>query len=115
MSYFLGPLYPDIDLIYGHNDDMALGGLQVFEQMNRNVFVVGVDGLMEAVGAIVDGRYHGTAMNDPAYLGQLAVETAVSLAKGENTPEYIDGGTALIDASNASEFYDESQAFAMMK
>lgn len=106
--------HPDIDLIYGHNDDMALGGLQVMEQLNKNVYVVGVDGLMEAVKAIVDGRYDGTAMNDPAVLGRLAVETAIKLANGEQVPSYIDGGTNLIDKNNAMDFYNEDQAFAVM-
>ena len=94
--------HPDIDLIYAHNDDMALGGLQVFEQAKKKVYVVGVDGLMEAVKAIIDGRYNGTAMNDPAVLGRKAVETAIKLKNKEKVPEYIDGGTNLIDKSNAA-------------
>lgn len=106
--------HPDIDLIYGHNDDMALGGLQVMEQLRKKVFVIGVDGLMEAVKAIIDGRYHGTAMNDPAVLGQLAVETAIKLANGESVPEYIDGGTNLIDKNNAEKFYNPAETFATM-
>lgn len=39
----------DIDLIYAHNDDMALGALQVAKQRGLSkVKVVAVDGLMEA-------------------------------------------------------------------
>jgi ribose transport system substrate-binding protein len=104
--------HPDIDLIYAHNDDMALGGLQVFEQNGKDVHVVGVDGLMEAVKAIMDGRYDGTAMNDPAVLGTLAIQTAVKLAKGETVPTFIDGGTDLIDGSNAAEYYNVNDTFA---
>ena len=107
--------HPDIDLIYAHNDDMALGGLQVFEQAKKKVYVVGVDGLMEAVKAIIDGRYNGTAMNDPAVLGRKAVETAIKLKNKEKVPEYIDGGTNLIDKSNAKTFYNEKNSFAVMK
>ncbi|MCK9287247.1 MAG: substrate-binding domain-containing protein [Sphaerochaetaceae bacterium] len=110
----LAQAHPDIDLIYGHNDDMALGGLQVMEQLRKKVFVVGVDGLMEAVKAIVDGRYNGTAMNDPAVLGRLAVETAIKLVNGEKVPEYIDGGTNLIDKNNAAKFYNAANVFAVM-
>lgn len=106
--------HPDIDLIYGHNDDMALGGLQVMEQLRKKVYVLGVDGLMEAVQAISDGRYHGTAMNDPAVLGRLVVENAIKLANGETVPEYIDGGTHLIDKSNAASFYNKNNVFAVM-
>ncbi len=104
--------HPDIDLIYAHNDDMALGALQVFEQNGKNVNVVGVDGLMEAVKAIMDGRYDGTAMNDPAVLGKLAVQTAIKLANGESVEKFVDGGTGLIDSSNAAKFYNEANTFA---
>ncbi len=104
--------HPDIDLIYAHNDDMALGALQVFEQNGQKVHVVGVDGLMEAVKAIMDGRYDGTAMNDPAVLGTLAVQTAIKLANGETVEKFVDGGTGLIDSSNAAKFYNEGNTFA---
>lgn len=104
--------HPDIDLIYAHNDDMALGALQVFEQSGKSVHVVGVDGLMEAVKAIMDGRYDGTAMNDPAVLGKLAVQTAIKLANGESVEKFVDGGTGLIDSSNAAKFYNEANTFA---
>lgn len=104
--------HPDIDLIYAHNDDMALGALQVFEQSGKSVHVVGVDGLMEAVKAIMDGRYDGTAMNDPAVLGTLAVQTAIKLANGQSVEKFVDGGTGLIDSSNAAKFYNEANTFA---
>ena len=94
---------------------MALGGLQVFEQAKKKVYVVGVDGLMEAVKAIIDGRYNGTAMHDPAVLRRKAVETAIKLKNKEKVPEYIDGGTNLIDKSNAKTFYNEKNSFAVMK
>jgi ribose transport system substrate-binding protein len=106
---------PDIKLIYAHNDDMALGGLQVFEQAKKKVKVVGVDGLMEAIKAIMDGRYDGTAMNDPAYLGKIAVDAAIKLANKQSVPAYIDGGSKLIDKSNAKTFYDPKNTFATMK
>ena len=109
--------HPDIALIYGHNDDMALGGLQVLEQAGRadGLYVLGVDGLMEAVEAIVDGRYHGTAMNDPNDLGKLAVEAAIRLAKKQPQDAEVDAGSRLIDASNAKDFYNTKDTFATMK
>jgi len=67
---------------------------------------------MEAVKAIMDGRYDGTAMNDPAVLGKLAVQTAIKLANGESVEKFVDGGTGLIDGSNAAEFYNEANTFA---
>lgn len=106
----------DITLIYGHNDDMALGGLQVAEQNGlKGVKVVGVDGLMEAVKAISDGKYEATAGNDPGVLGTLAVNAAIDLASGKTVEKYLDGGTVLIDKSNAASYYNKDKVFAEFK
>lgn len=109
--------HPDVNLVYAHNDDMALGAVQVLEQagMLDKVKIVGIDGLSEAVKAIVDGKYHVTVLNDPAKLGKAVFDTALKVAKGEQVEEYIDGGTGLIDASNAKDYYDEKAVFAPMK
>lgn len=106
--------HPDVDLVYAHNDDMALGALQVLEQngIADRVKVVGVDGLMEAIQAMVEGRYHGTTLNDPAYLGKVAVETALGVLRGEKYPEFIDTGTALVTQENAAQYVDPSRVFA---
>lgn len=106
---------PDIKLIYAHNDDMSLGALQVFEDAGKEVFVLGVDGLMEAVQAIADGRYNATTINDPGVLGKIAVETAIKIVNGEEVPEYIDGGTGVIEADNAADYIDDSKMFAEIK
>ncbi|MDF2682821.1 MAG: sugar transporter substrate-binding protein [Brevibacillus sp.] len=108
---------PDVNLVYAHNDDMALGALQVLEQANMldKVKIVGIDGLSEAVKAIIDGKYSATVFNDPSKLGSIVVDTALKVAKGEQVPEYVDGGTGLIDASNAKDVYNEKDVFAQMK
>ncbi len=95
----------DLKAVYAHNDDMALGALQVLKENNRtDVKVFGVDGLMEAVKAIPDGdQFVATAFNDPQTLGASTVQTAEKLANGEQVPEFVDAGTALIDKNNASD------------
>ena len=91
---------------------MALGALQIFNQNGKNVYVVGIDGLMEAVKAIDDGKYHATTMNDPSLLGKLAVETAVKILNGEEVEKNIDAGTMLITKENVSKYYNPSKTFA---
>jgi len=103
--------HKDIVAIYGHNDDMALGALQVCEDANMQVLACGVDGLMEAVEAIVDGRYICTSANDPFKFGQVAVEVAIKLAKGESVEAEVDCGTFLINEENASQYYNAELAF----
>ncbi|WP_461031314.1 substrate-binding domain-containing protein [Streptomyces mayteni] len=96
----------DVDVVYAHNDDMALGALQVLRENGRDdVLVAGVDGLMEAVDAIAgDTSYIATALNDPIALGERAVRTAVAVSEGDEVDATIDAGTALVDRDNAAEF-----------
>lgn len=94
---------PDVKAVYAHNDDMALGALQVLKENNRSdVKVFGVDGLMEAVKGIADGdQFVATASNDPATEGQQAVDTAIRVAGGESVEKFVDAGTGLVDKTNA--------------
>jgi ribose transport system substrate-binding protein len=105
----------DIALIYGHNDDMALGALQVCEDAGLKVMCAGVDGLMEAVEAITRGRYLATSANDPFGFGRQAVEIAAKLLNNESVGKEVDAGTFLIDSSNARQYFDPSIAFAKAK
>lgn len=105
----------DVVAIFGHNDDMALGAAQVCqEQKLENVLVCGVDGLMESVLKIQDGKYHCTASNDPVLLGQTAVDAAIKVMAGETLDEFIDAGTVVIDKSNVDEYANKDLDFATM-
>lgn len=101
---------PDVTGVYAHNDDMALGALQVLQENGRDdVLVAGVDGLMEAVEAIADGdQYVATSLNDPNDLGRVTAETALSLAQGEEVDEEIDAGTQLVNSENAPELVGDT-------
>ncbi|WP_185970877.1 substrate-binding domain-containing protein [Alkalicoccobacillus porphyridii] len=109
--------HPDVDLVYAHNDDMALGAIQVLSQSNMldDVKVVGVDGLMEALKKIDAGEMDGTVINDPYELGTLAVEAAIKAANGEEIDKFIVGGTGLIDQSNVGNYLDEESSFARIQ
>ncbi|GAA1634689.1 substrate-binding domain-containing protein [Nonomuraea maheshkhaliensis] len=98
-------VHPDVAAVYAHNDDMALGALQVLKENGKDkVLVAGVDGLMEAVKQIPQGQYVATALNDPISLGSTAVETVLKVQKGEQVEPNIDAGTALIDTDNAADY-----------
>lgn len=98
--------HSDVAAVYAHNDDMAIGALQVLEDAGRDdVLVSGVDGLMEALELMEAGdQYVATALNDPVYLGTVAVETAVAAANGEDVPEFVDAGTTVVTQENVSEY-----------
>ncbi len=96
----------DVKVVYAHNDDMALGALQVLQENGRDdVFVAGVDGLSEALGIMADGgNYVATALNDPQYLGDVTIQVAREAAAGNAVSDFVDAGTALVTADNVGEF-----------
>ncbi len=95
---------PDVKAVYAHNDDMALGALQVLKEAKRtDVLVAGVDGLGEALKAIADGtQYVATAFNDPKYLGDVTIQVALAILAGKTVPAFVDAGTQLAEKSNAA-------------
>lgn len=101
---------PDVTAVYAHNDDMAVGALQVLQEAGReDVKIFGVDGLMDAVRAIAEGdQYVATSFNDPITAGQTAVETAIKVAHGEDVPSFVDAGTGLVDDGNAPELVGDT-------
>lgn len=108
---------PDVNLVYAHNDDMALGALQVLEQngLAGKVKIVGVDGLMEAIKAIQAGKYDATVLNDPQVLGKMVVDTALGVLDGKKYPEFIDAGTMPITKENAAQLLNDKLVFAANK
>lgn len=99
---------PDTKLIFAHNDDMALGGAQVAEQNGLKVFVTGVDGLMEAVKKIPEGKYNATTMNDPQLQGRESVLTAIKVLNGEKVETFVDVGTQVINKDNAEKYITDA-------
>ena len=57
-----------IEVVFCNNDAMALGALQSIQQANRTVgkdiYLVGVDALAEAVQDVLDGNMTGTVLNE---------------------------------------------------
>jgi ribose transport system substrate-binding protein len=96
---------PDVKAVFAHNDDMAMGALQVLKERGlTNVLVAGVDGLSEAINAIESGdQYVSTALNDPSYLGEIAIDAARKLATGKPVDKFVDAGTEALTKANASQ------------
>lgn len=80
---------PEIDAVFAHNDEMALGALEAIEASKRNIIVVGFDATADAVKAVEDGRLAATVAQQPVLMGELAVKTADKVLKGESVESFI--------------------------
>jgi len=103
----------DVAVVYAHNDDMALGAMQVLHEAGRDdVVVAGVDGLSEALAMMAEGGgYIATSLNDPRYLGDVTIQTARQVAAGATVPEFIDAKTELVTPANV-DTYGRDNLFA---
>jgi ribose transport system substrate-binding protein len=93
-----------VDVVYTHNDEMALGARQALEQAGREaeMAVVGIDGQNEAIQAIADGRLAATFTYDNA--GKEACESAQKLLSGQEIePQWV-LPTNQIDPTNAADW-----------
>jgi ribose transport system substrate-binding protein len=97
---------PDVQVVYAHNDDMALGALQVLQESGRDdVLVAGVDGLSEALEVMATGgNYVATALNDPQYLGDVTIQVAREAIAGSDVPEFVDAGSKAVTKDNVEDF-----------
>jgi len=73
-----------IDAVIAQNDEMALGAEKAIEAAGKQkeIAVIGIDGIPDARKGIADGKLVGTVFQDAKGQGTLAVDLAVQLAQG---------------------------------
>jgi len=104
----------NIDLVYAHNDPMAIGAYLAAKNANREseMLFVGIDALTDPSGgvkAVIDGRLSVTFLYPTC--GKEAIENAVKILNGEEVPKKITLKTAVITNENAEKYYDPEMKF----
>jgi ABC-type sugar transport system substrate-binding protein len=96
---------PDITLIYGQNDEMALGAYQAVSDrgMADKVKVVGLDGVKAALESIKAGELTGTMNVVPKQMGCQLITDIIAVAEGGSVPQIDDIDVHVTDASNVDE------------
>jgi ribose transport system substrate-binding protein len=94
----------EIQVIYAHNDEMALGAVTALEAAGRlgEVQVVGIDGQETAYEAIKNGKMAATFTYH--FVAPEGVQYAHKIAKGETFAPEIMLETKQVDASNVDQF-----------
>lgn len=89
----------DIDAVFAHNDEMALGALEALEGqgMLDDVFIVGFDATDDAIKSVEDERLAATIAQQPILIGERAIEAASEVAKGTDIDEFIPVELKLIE------------------
>jgi len=96
----------DIQAVYAHNDDMALGAIQALEEAGRkpgkDVRVVSIDGVKGAFEAMVKGTLNATVECNPLF-GPITFDTIEKVLAGQKLPKYIKNEDKLFDQSVAAQ------------
>jgi signal transduction histidine kinase/DNA-binding response OmpR family regulator len=102
MNKFLGANEP-FDLVFAHNDVMALGAYKAYIQKfkNKNVFFIGVDGLPGAscgIQAVLDKKLDATMLYPTG--GSLAISLAWDMLNKKQVNKENILNTLVIDSTN---------------
>lgn len=81
---------PNIEAVFAHNDEMALGAIKALEANNKkDVVVVGFDATEDAVKAVKEGKMSATIAQKPEKIGEKGVEAADKIVRKEKVEKYI--------------------------
>jgi inositol transport system substrate-binding protein len=77
------------DVIVAANDDMALGALQVTQEQNLTIPIIGFDALPEALASVRDGGLAATIEQFPGGQSRGALAALVEFLRNDVTPEKV--------------------------
>ncbi len=103
--------HPDVNVVYAHNDEMAIGAIQALELAGRkpgeDITIVSIDGTRDALQAIIDGKMGVTVESSP-FFGPLACEVMNRYAAGEEIEPWVQVEDRIFTAENAADHIDEA-------
>ena len=92
MESFLKSYGPKIDILFAHNDDMALGAIQAIEaagmKPGKDITIVSIDGVKGIFQAMIDGKSNCTVECNPLQ-GPLLMETAKKILAGQKVDKLV--------------------------
>ena len=92
MEAFLKAEGKKIDVLFGHNDDMAIGAIQAIEEYGlkpgKDIIIVSIDAVRGAFEAMLEGKLNCTVECSPL-LGPQLFEAVQDLMAGKELPRRI--------------------------
>ncbi|HEV2294689.1 MAG TPA: ABC transporter substrate-binding protein [Tepidisphaeraceae bacterium] len=92
-AFLKTPQGKDINALYAHNDDMAIGAIQAIEEAGRkpgtDILIVSVDGVRAAFEAMAEGKLNCTVECNPL-IGPQIFDAVEKIVAGEPVPKHIE-------------------------
>ncbi|MGG0812626.1 ribose ABC transporter substrate-binding protein RbsB [Paenibacillus alvei] len=87
---------PDVQAVFAHNDEMALGAIEAIKSSGKDIPVIGFDGNDDALKSIQEGKLTATVAQQPELIGQLAVQAAYDVLQGKTVDQSIPAPLKLV-------------------
>lgn len=106
MENWLQAYGSSVQAVFAQNDEMAMGVLLAIERAGRkkDIVVVGVDAIDDALRAVRDGRLDATVFQDGQGQGRGAIEAALRLIRKEPVEKETFIPFQLVTKENAAKF-----------
>ncbi len=95
----------NFEILYAHNDDMALGAIQAIEDAGlkpgRDVVIVSIDAVREGLEAVAAGKINCSVECNPLF-GPKIYDTIEKILAGETVPKTSYNKDEVFDASNVA-------------
>lgn len=95
------------DAIVANNDEMAIGAIMALEESGKrgDIIVAGIDGTIDALKYVKDGKLNVTAFQDAYGQGKGSIEAAMKAVKGEKIDnKFINIPFELVTKDNVDEY-----------
>lgn len=90
----------DVQVVFAHNDEMALGAAKAIGTSNVKAMVTGFDGNEDALDAVEKGEMIATVAQQPDLIGALGVELALKIYNGEAVDKEIAADLKIVSNQN---------------
>jgi simple sugar transport system substrate-binding protein len=106
MEVFLKRHGNQINALFAHNDDMAIGAIEAIEEAGlkpgTDIKIVSIDAVHGAFEAMIAGKLNATVECNPL-LGPEFLEMALKVVNGEPVPKWVPSKEGIFFPDNAKE------------
>ncbi len=103
---------PDINVIYGINDDSTTGGMSAYSEagLDEDELVAigfGLEGSVGQEALLGDTPYKTALAMFPNYVGASLIDASIMANEGEDLPDHYETPTLMITEDNFFDYYNE--------
>lgn len=96
--------FPNLDLVYGCSDEMALGAAKASRDANHPLITLGIDGNLPSLQAIQQGKYTACLATQPALIGAEDIDTIHDYLIGKKVAPVVETKCVIVTKNNVDQF-----------